>query len=157
MSAETTPVPQESSRRSPRPPAAIRGRSTDGTQITFNSSGYETAAIDLNGLHTTYSYNGYNQLTTVEDPYTGFTTFTYASSGGALQTIQDPALRFTTLTYSSGELTGVQQADGSRTTYTYDSAGRHDPAQGPERERGDSKLRQCRARRDDHTARQHDR
>ena len=27
---------------------------TDGTQITFNSSGYENATIDLNGLHTTY-------------------------------------------------------------------------------------------------------
>ncbi len=26
---------------------------TDGTQITFNSSGYETATIDFNGLHTT--------------------------------------------------------------------------------------------------------
>ena len=44
---------------------------TDGTQITFNSSGYETATIDLNGLHTTYSYNGYNQLTSVKDPYAG--------------------------------------------------------------------------------------
>ena len=31
----------------------------DGTQITFNSSGYETATIDLNGLHTTYTYSGW--------------------------------------------------------------------------------------------------
>ena len=42
---------------------------TDGTQITFNSAGYETATIDLNGLHTTYSYNGFNQLASVKDPY----------------------------------------------------------------------------------------
>ncbi len=63
---------------------------TDGTQITFNSSGYETATIDLNSLHTTYSYNGFNQLTSVKDPYAGVTTFTYASSGGVLQTIEDP-------------------------------------------------------------------
>ena len=42
---------------------------TDGTQITFNSSGYQTATIDLNNNHTTYSYNGSNQLTSIEDPY----------------------------------------------------------------------------------------
>ncbi len=61
---------------------------TDGTQITFNSSGYETATIDLNGLHTTYSYNGSNQLSSIEDPYGNFTTFTYSS--GYLQTHQGP-------------------------------------------------------------------
>ena len=58
----------------------------------------------------------------MKDPYAGLTTFTYASSGGVLQTIEDPALRLTTLTYTGSDLTGVQQADGSRVTYTYDSA-----------------------------------
>ena len=43
----------------------------DGTQVTFNSSGYETATIDLNNNHTTYSYNGSNQLTSIEDQYGG--------------------------------------------------------------------------------------
>src|SRR5262249_38213372 len=57
----------------------------DGTQITFNSGGYETATIDLNGLHTTFSYNGSNQISTIKDPYGKLTTFTY--SGGVIQTI----------------------------------------------------------------------
>ena len=40
---------------------------TDGTQIKFNSGGYETSIVDLNGNHTTYSYNGSNQLTSIKD------------------------------------------------------------------------------------------
>jgi len=94
---------------------------TDGTQITFNSSGYETATINLNGLHTTYSYNGSNQLSTITDPYNNVTTFSY--SGGYLRTIKDPASRLTTFTNSSGDLTAVEQADGSVTSYTYNSSG----------------------------------
>ncbi len=49
----------------------------DGTEYKFNSGGYETASIDDNGLHTTYSYNGSHQLTSVEDPYLAYTTLTY--------------------------------------------------------------------------------
>lgn len=49
---------------------------TDGTVYTFNSGGYETTSIDRNGLHTTFSYNGSNQLSSVEDPYGKLTTFT---------------------------------------------------------------------------------
>ena len=94
----------------------------DGTQILFNSSGYETATIDLNNNHTTYSYNGSNQLTSVEDQYGNFTTFTYSS--GHLSTIEDPASRFTTFTFSGSDLEAVQQADSSRVTYTYDGSGR---------------------------------
>jgi len=95
---------------------------TDGTQITFNSSGYETSMIDLNGLHTTYAYNGSNQLTTITDTYNNITMFTYIS--GELSTIKDPAGRLTTFTFTGSDLTAVQQADSSRVTYTYDSAGR---------------------------------
>ena len=71
----------------------------DGTQITFNSSGYETATIDLNNNHTTYSYNGSN-VSSIEDTYGNYTTFTYSS--GLLSTIQDPAGRLTTFTFSGG-------------------------------------------------------
>jgi RHS repeat-associated protein len=95
---------------------------TDGTQIKFNSSGYETAVVDLNGLHTTFSYNGSNQLSSIEDDYGNYTTFTYSS--GYLQKITDPAGRVTTFTMSSGSLQSVQQADGSRVTYAYDASGR---------------------------------
>ena len=63
---------------------------TDGTQITFNSSGFETATIDLNHNHTTFSYSGGN-LTSIEDYLGNFTTFSY--SGGYFQTIADSAAR----------------------------------------------------------------
>jgi RHS repeat-associated protein len=95
---------------------------TDGTQIKFNSNGYETAIVDLNGLHTTFSYNGSNQLSSIEDAYGNYTTFTY--SGSYLQKVTDPAGRVTTFTMSSGSLQSVQQADGSRVTYAYDAGGR---------------------------------
>jgi len=96
---------------------------TDGTQVTFNSSGYETATIDLNGLHTTYGYNGSHQLTTVTDPFSNITSFSY-SSGGYLQTITDPASRVATFTDTGGELTKATLPDASTWNYAYDSSGR---------------------------------
>ncbi len=93
----------------------------DGTQITFNSSGNENATIDLNGLHTTYSYSG-SELTSIEDPYLKVTTLTYSS--GYLSTIQDPTGRLTTFSFSGAKLQSVEQADGSHMTYTYDGSGR---------------------------------
>ena len=83
---------------------------TDGTQITFNSGGYETATIDLNNQHITFAYNGSNQISTITDNYSNITTFSY--SGGYLQTIKDPAGRIATFTHSSANLTGVTLPDG---------------------------------------------
>jgi YD repeat-containing protein len=93
---------------------------TDGTEITFNSGGYETATIDLNGNHTTFSYSGGN-LTSMEDYLENSTTFTY--SGGSLQSIEDPAGRFATFTQSGGNLTQAELPDGSTWGYTYASGG----------------------------------
>ena len=94
---------------------------TDGTQITFNSGGFETASIDLNGNHTTYSYSSGGNLTSIEDYLGKNTTFTY--SGGSLQSIEDPASRFTTFTQSGGNLTQAELPDGSTWGYTYASGG----------------------------------
>ncbi|MFI5459013.1 MAG: hypothetical protein ACHRXM_26590 [Isosphaerales bacterium] len=95
---------------------------TGGTQVTFNSGGYETAVIDLNNMHITYAYNGSNQLTSITDPYSNVTTFSY--SGGYLQSITDPASRVTTFTHSGASLTGATLPDGSTWGYGYDSGGR---------------------------------
>jgi len=92
---------------------------TNGIQIAFNSSGYETSTIDLNGLHTTFSYNGSNQLTSLTDPYSNVTTFSY--SGGYLQSITDPASRITTFTHSGANLTQATLPDNSTWGYTYSS------------------------------------
>ncbi len=91
---------------------------TDGTQIKFNSSGQETAAIDLSSNHTTFSYSGGN-LTSIEDYLGNDTTFTY--SGGYLQSIEDPASRRTTFTVSGGNLTEAELPDGSTWNYGYAS------------------------------------
>jgi RHS repeat-associated protein len=93
----------------------------DGTQITFNSGGYETAVIDRNNQHITFAYNGSNQLSTITDNYSNITTFSY--SGGYLQTIKDPAGRIATFTHSSANLTGVTLPDSSTWGYAYASGG----------------------------------
>jgi YD repeat-containing protein len=93
----------------------------DGTQITFDSNGNESATIDLNGLHTTYTFSS-GLLTKITDPYGGVTTFSYSSN--KLSSIQDPSARLTSFTFSGNNLAAVQQVDGSHITYTYDSSGR---------------------------------
>jgi RHS repeat-associated protein len=93
----------------------------DGTKQEFNPGGYQTAAVDRNGLRVTYAYSS-NRLTTITDPYAKVTTFSY--SGGALSTVEDPANRVTTFTHSGGALTGVTLPDGSAWAYGYDSGGR---------------------------------
>ncbi len=94
---------------------------TDGTEITYNSGGFETASIDLNGNHTTYSYSSGGNLTSIEDYLGNFTTFSY--SGGYLRSIEDPASRFTTFTNSGGNLTQAELPDASTWGYTYASGG----------------------------------
>jgi RHS repeat-associated protein len=98
---------------------------TNGTKINFNSSGQETAIIDLNSLHITFTYSSGN-LQTITDPYNNLTSFTY--SGGFLRTITDPAGRVTTITHSGGSgggnLTGVTLPDASSWSYVYDGSGR---------------------------------
>ncbi len=95
---------------------------TNGTELTFNSSGQETATIDTNGLHITYSYDSGGDLTKITDPYGNATTLTY--SGGYLQSIKDPAGRIATFTHSGAELSGVTLPDGSTWGYAYDGSGR---------------------------------
>ena len=101
---------------------------SDGTQITFDTSGNQTATIDLNGLHTTYTYSS-GLLSQITDPYGAVTTFTYTS--GKLTSIQDPASRLATFTFTGNNLTAVQQMDGSHVTLTYDGSGRLTQYQDP--------------------------
>ncbi len=94
---------------------------TDGTQILFNSGGFETATIDLDGNHTTFSYSSGGNLTSIQDYLGNSATFTY--SGGYLQSIEDSALRFATFTHSGGNLTQVELPDASTWNYGYASGG----------------------------------
>jgi RHS repeat-associated protein len=95
---------------------------TDGTQITFDSSGRETATIDTVGLHITFSYDSGGNLVKITDPYGNSTTLTY--SAGYLQSIKDPANRLTTFTHTGANLTGATLPDNSTLGYGYDASGR---------------------------------
>jgi RHS repeat-associated protein len=94
----------------------------DGTKQEFDTSGYQTAVVDRNGLRVTYSYDGSNRLSKITDPYSKVTTFTYSS--GKLQAIEDPANRLTTFSFTGSSPTGVTLPDGSAWAYAYDGSGR---------------------------------
>jgi YD repeat-containing protein len=52
---------------------------TDGTQQNFSSCGLETTSVDRNGLTTTFGYSS-SRLTTITEPFSGITSFTYNGS-----------------------------------------------------------------------------
>ncbi len=98
----------------------------DGTQINFNSSGYQTTIVDRNGnTLLTFGWNGSNQLTTLTDLNALVTTISYNGSGKAT-TFLDPASRATTLAYdaSNTNLTSITDPDSALWQYGYDSADR---------------------------------
>jgi len=92
---------------------------TNGTKLTFNSSGFQTAVTDRDGNATSYANNGSNELSTITDFNNLVTTFSYATGR---VTIQDPANRVSTLTLSSGQLTGITDPAGEQWTYGYDGS-----------------------------------
>ncbi len=91
----------------------------DGTQISYDSTGKQTAVTDLNGLTTSFAYNTSGQLTGITDPESQSVAIGY--SGGRAVSITDPAGRATHLAYdTSGRLTGVTDPDTYATLYGYD-------------------------------------
>jgi RHS repeat-associated protein len=92
----------------------------DGTNIKFNSSGYQTSVADRNNNTTNYNYNGSNQLTSIVDLNSQRVTLAY--SGSNVTSITDPANRIATLAYSGSQLTSIKDADGSLWTYAYDTS-----------------------------------
>ncbi len=93
---------------------------TDGTELNFNSSGFETTSVDRNGLTTTFTYSG-NLLSSITDPFSQTVTFTYNGSN-QLQSIKDSASRLATFTVSGGDLTAVEYPDGSTWDYGYNGS-----------------------------------
>ncbi len=98
----------------------------DGTKQNFNTSGYQTALVDLNSNRVTFTYDGSNNLSAMTDPNSLVTTFSYSGSCGAsgkVCTITDPAGRVTSLAYNaSGTLKTITDPDGAVSTFTYDSS-----------------------------------
>ena len=138
----------------PETPAAGYTRTlTDGTQITFDSGGYETATIDLNGLHTTYTYNESHELTRSPIRIRQLSRrFTYSSAATCCNRSRTPPAGSATFTILRRQPTAVQQADGSHITYTYDGSGRMTQLKDPLSQRGLDRLRSRRASGHDHVA-----
>jgi RHS repeat-associated protein len=94
----------------------------DGTQINFNSSGYQTSVVDRNGNTNSYNWNASNRLTSIQDFNHQLETFAYSGSGNAT-TVTDPANRVATLSYDgSGRLASIQDPDGSLWSYSYNGS-----------------------------------
>ncbi|MBV1703545.1 MAG: VCBS repeat-containing protein, partial [Hyphomicrobiales bacterium] len=92
----------------------------DGTVVTFDGTGLQTAITDANGNKTSYSYNGAGQLTQIVDPTGQVTSMTYA--GAFLASTTDPAGRMTSFVHdAAGNLVQVTDPLGNVTQYLYDA------------------------------------
>jgi YD repeat-containing protein len=95
---------------------------TNGTLITFNSAGQQTAIVDRDGNTTSFAYNSSNELTSVTDFNGQVSTISYNSAGQATA-ISDPASRSLALGFNgSGQLTSLTEPDSSVWHYGYDTA-----------------------------------
>src|SRR5207237_9930891 len=80
------------------------------------------SSTDQRGFTTAYTYNAYNDLTTITDP-TGAVT-TNAWSGGELQSVEDANGNYTNYAYDGHRhVTMVTDALGGLTKFLYDGAG----------------------------------
>ncbi|WP_406697219.1 RHS repeat-associated core domain-containing protein [Singulisphaera sp. Ch08] len=105
------------------------------TKHEFDRLGLMTALVDRNGVEITYSYTDEGQLETVTSPDGGVTTFTYNTDTLLLEKIEEPwsleeggeepiAPRVLTFTHTNGNLTLIDELDGSERILTYDSESR---------------------------------
>jgi RHS repeat-associated protein len=100
----------------------------DGTQVNFNTAGYQTSVVDRNGNTTSYVYDGSNRLHTITDWHGLTTTLSYDTSTGVLSSITGPAgavTHFESDAWDAGDLMGIQDAAGlGSVAYGYDTAHR---------------------------------
>ena len=103
-----------------QPDGTFTRRLKNGTQIEFNASGLQTAAVDRNGNITTYAYDPDGRLVNITDPVGLENAFTY--SGGYLTGITDPANRTTTFEHdAAGNLLKITDPDLTAREFTYDT------------------------------------
>ncbi|MCZ6877434.1 MAG: hypothetical protein O7G29_04760, partial [Acidobacteria bacterium] len=91
----------------------------DGTQINFDSQGFQILLVDRNGNTTSYSYDANGRLTSINDPADLTTTLTY--SGDLLSSVTDPVGRTTSFSHNAqGDLTQMTFPDTTTWTFGYD-------------------------------------
>jgi RHS repeat-associated protein len=96
------------------------------TTNTYDTHGHVLTSTDPMGATTTYTYNGLEEITSVQTPLGETSLKTYDASGNLL-TSTDPLGGSTTYIYGDsshpGDLTAVTDPDGRTTSYTYDQYG----------------------------------
>ena len=93
------------------------------TDYTYDALGNLTSVADPRTYLTTYTYNG-TLLTSTTDALNGVTTYTYTPEG-FLESTTDPLNRVTSYTYDSyGQRTSMTDPSNKTWTYLYDSLGR---------------------------------
>jgi len=91
-----------------------------GTNINFDSQGFQTSLVDRNGNTTSYGYDAQGRLVTITDPVGLTTTFSY--TGEFLSSITDPANRITSFDRDGeGNLTKATFPDSTTNTFGYDT------------------------------------
>lgn len=99
-------------------------RMKDGTVITYDENGLQTAEIDPQGNAKTYVYGSDDRLETITDQVGGVTSFVYDATGRVSQ-ITYPDGRTTEFAYDDiGNLAEVTEPTGSTVGFSYDENGR---------------------------------
>ena len=95
----------------------------DGSFVTFNAAGLQTAVTDANGNATLYAHDAQGRVASVTDPAGLVTAYAYTGDGN-LDKVTDPDGRMTVYAYEgSGRLASVTYPDGSITVYDFDGKG----------------------------------
>ena len=94
--------------------------SKGNTQTITFSGNRITQVTDGAGRVAVFGYNAYNQLTSISDPASRATTYTYSSTASTanLTGITYPGGKTTTFTYSGSDLSRVNAFNGSATAFT---------------------------------------
>jgi YD repeat-containing protein len=95
----------------------------DGSSVSFDAAGRQSAVSDANGNITRYAYDGQGRLASVTDPAGLVTAYAY-NGEGRLQKVTDPDGRMTVYAYEpGGRLDSVTYPDGSVMVYDSDGKG----------------------------------
>lgn len=96
------------------------------TTNTYDADGNELTTTDALGNSSSFSYNGFNEVTSESTPLGHTKTYSYDADGNLLST-SDALGGTTTLTYGDsthpGDITSIADPDGRVTSLTYDAQG----------------------------------
>ncbi|MCI0635292.1 MAG: hypothetical protein L0206_15475 [Actinobacteria bacterium] len=116
------PPPGDGSELTVNEDGSVARRLKNGSIVTFDADGLQTAVADRHGNTASYTYDAQDRLVRIEDPVGLVTRLGYSS--GRLAEIEGPAGRITRFEHDAfGNLIGIEDPDGTRRSFAYDGAG----------------------------------